>query len=77
MTGCMSPVTRAQGFSGHGLALSGLAGRLVAEAVSGGGARLEEFAALKHRRIPGGRALRAPLVAAVLAAYRLRDALRL
>ena len=43
-----------QGFSGHGLALAGLAGRLVAEAVSGQAKRLDVFTRLQHRAFPGG-----------------------
>ena len=43
-----------QGFSGHGLALTGLAGRLVAEAMAGDAGRFDVFARLRHRRFPGG-----------------------
>ena len=44
-----------QGFSGHGLALTGLAGKLVAESIGGDASRFDTFARLKHRRFPGGR----------------------
>jgi gamma-glutamylputrescine oxidase len=44
-----------QGFSGHGLALTGLAGRVVAEAIAGDAQRFDLFARLKHRPFPGGR----------------------
>jgi gamma-glutamylputrescine oxidase len=64
-----------QGFSGHGLALTGLAGRLVAEAMTGDAARFDTFARLKHRRFPGGRWLRMPALVLGMAYYRLRDAL--
>ncbi len=64
-----------QGFSGHGLALSGLAGRLVAEAMAGDASRFDVFARIGHRRFPGGRWLRAPALRLGLAWYRLRDAL--
>jgi hypothetical protein len=43
-----------QGFSGHGLALAGMAGRLVAEAVAGQAERFDLLARIKHRRFPGG-----------------------
>jgi len=62
-----------QGFSGHGLALAGLAGRIVAEAISGTAGRLDLFAALKHRDFPGGRWLRTPLLVLAMAWYRIRD----
>jgi gamma-glutamylputrescine oxidase len=65
----------AQGFSGHGVAAAGLAGRVIAEAVRGQSARLDLFARIPHRDFPGGRALRTPLLVAAMAWYKLRDAL--
>ncbi len=62
-----------QGFSGHGLALTGLAGKLVAEAISGDASRFDTFARLKHRPFPGGRVLRTPALVLGMAWYRLRD----
>ena len=64
-----------QGFSGHGVALTGLAGRLVAEAVAGQAARFDVLARLKHRPFPGGPLLRMPTLALAMLFYRLRDAL--
>ena len=64
-----------QGFSGHGLALTGLAGRLVAEAICGGAERFDVFARLKHRPFPGGRRMRMPALALGMLWYRLRDLL--
>jgi gamma-glutamylputrescine oxidase len=64
-----------QGFSGHGLALTGLAGKLVAEAMAGDASRFDVFAQLKHRKFPGGRLLRTPALVLGMAYYRLRDAL--
>lgn len=64
-----------QGFSGHGLALTGMAGRLVAEAMAGDASRFDLFARLKHRNFPGGRALRMPALVLGMAWYRLRDML--
>jgi gamma-glutamylputrescine oxidase len=64
-----------QGFSGHGLALTGLAGKLVAEAIAGDAARFDVFARLQHRRFPGGAALRKPALVLGMAYYRLRDML--
>ncbi|MES2945139.1 MAG: FAD-binding oxidoreductase [Pseudomonadota bacterium] len=63
-----------QGFSGHGLALAGLAGRLVAEAIAGQASRFDVFAALQHRRFPGGPLLRMPSLALGMLFHRLRDA---
>ena len=64
-----------QGFSGHGLALTGLAGRLVAEAMTGDASRFDVFARLKHRPFPGGPRLRMPSLVLGMAWYRLRDML--
>jgi gamma-glutamylputrescine oxidase len=64
-----------QGFSGHGLALTGLAGRLVAEAISGDSGRFDVFTRLKHRPFPGGALLRTPALVLGMAWYRLRDML--
>ncbi len=64
-----------QGFSGHGLALTGLAGRLVAEAIAGDAERFDTFARIRHRPFPGGRLLRTPALVMGMAYYRLRDML--
>ncbi|GAP34692.1 FAD-binding oxidoreductase [Piscinibacter sakaiensis] len=64
-----------QGFSGHGLALTGLAGKLVAEAIDGDASRFDTFARLQHRRFPGGALLRTPALVAGMAYYRLKDLL--
>jgi gamma-glutamylputrescine oxidase len=64
-----------QGFSGHGLALTGLAGKLVAEAIAGDASRFDVFARLKHHAFPGGRWLRTPALVLGMAWYRLRDLL--
>jgi len=65
----------AQGFSGHGVAATGLAGRVIAEAIRGQSERMDVFARIRHRDFPGGRALRMPLLVAAMAWFKLRDAL--
>jgi gamma-glutamylputrescine oxidase len=65
----------AQGFSGHGMAITGLAGRLIAEAIAGDSARLDVFARIPHRVFPGGRWLRTPSLMLAMLYYRLRDLL--
>lgn len=64
-----------QGFSGHGMSLTGLAGKLVAEAVSGTAERFDVFARIPHRDFPGGRLLRRPSLVLAMLYYRLRDLL--
>ncbi|KAF1687462.1 FAD-dependent oxidoreductase [Pseudoxanthomonas broegbernensis] len=65
----------AQGFSGHGVASTGLAGRLIAEAIRGQSQRLDLFAKIPHAPFPGGRIMRTPLLVLAMAWYKLRDAL--
>ncbi len=73
--GRLSPtVYYAHGYSGQGVALSGLYGKLMAEAVRGIAERFDLLARVKHLPFPGG-ALRTPLLVAAMAYYRLRDAL--
>ena len=69
------------GLSGHGLALRGRAGRLVAKVMVVDDSRFDTVARLKHRRFPGHwrrtRALVLRTAAPVLgmAWYRLKDTL--
>ena len=64
-----------QGFSGHGIALTGLAGKLVAEAISGTSERFDVFARIPHREFPGGALLRRPALVLAMLYYRLKDLL--
>ena len=64
-----------QGFSGHGIALTGIAGKLVAEAIVGTAGRFDVFARIPHRNFPGGTALRRPALVLAMLYYRLRDLL--
>lgn len=64
-----------QGFSGHGIALTGIAGKLVAEAVAGTAERFDVFARIPHREFPGGQTLRRPALVLAMLYYRLRDLL--
>lgn len=64
-----------QGFSGHGMALTTMAGRLVAEAVAGTAERFDVFTRIPHRDFPGGALLRRPSLMMAMLYYRLRDLL--
>lgn len=64
-----------QGFSGHGLALTGMAGKLVAEAIAGQAERFDLLARLKHHAFPGGELMRMPALVLGMLYYRLRDLL--
>ena len=65
----------AHGFSGHGVALTGLAGKLAAEAIAGQAERFDIFTAIPHANFPGGRRLRVPALLLATSYYRLRDML--
>ncbi len=65
----------AQGFSGMGVALTGIAGRIIAEAIAGTAERFDVFARLQHKTFVGGRLLRMPALALAMLWYRLRDRL--
>jgi gamma-glutamylputrescine oxidase len=64
-----------QGFSGHGMVLTGIAGRLAAEVIAGQAERFDLFARITHRDFPGGLALRRPALVLAMLWYRLRDLL--
>jgi gamma-glutamylputrescine oxidase len=64
-----------QGFSGHGLALTGMAGKLAAEAIAGQAERFDLFARIGHHAFPGGTLLRTPALVLGMLYYRLRDKL--
>jgi gamma-glutamylputrescine oxidase len=64
-----------QGFSGHGIALTGLAGKLAAEAIAGQAERFDVFTRIPHREFPGGTLLRRPALVLAMLYYRLKDLL--
>ena len=64
-----------QGFSGHGMVLSGIAGKLVAEAMAGTADRFDVFAKIPHRDFPGGSLFRRPALVLAMLWFRLRDLL--
>lgn len=65
----------AHGYSGHGVALATLGGKLLAEAAQGKSERFDVFAKVPARKFPGGAWLRKPLVTAALLWYKLQDAM--
>lgn len=65
----------AQGFSGHGLALSGFAGKVLADAINGETEKLDVFGKVRHANFPGGPRMRMPLLVLGMLYYRMRDLL--
>lgn len=64
-----------QGFSGHGVLLAGMAGRLAAEAIAGQAGSFDLLARIRHLPFPGGALMRTPALVLGMWYYRLRDAL--
>ena len=64
----------AQAYSGHGVNATHLAGKLLAEAISGQqGGGFDLFAKVPHMTFPGGKHLRSPLLALGMLWHRLKE----
>lgn len=64
----------AQAYSGHGLNATHLAGRLLAEAISGQASRgFDLFSKVPHMTFPGGKYLRSPLLALGMLWHRFKE----
>ena len=63
----------AQGFSGQGVALTGIAGRALALAIQGTAEKFDVFARVPQRAFPGMRFFRTPALMAIMGYYRLKD----
>lgn len=68
-------VLSASGYSGHGVALASMAGKIMADAVGGASADFDLMARLPAPPFPGGRLLRTPITTAAMSWYALRDRL--
>ena len=74
--GRLSPrIIYAQGYSGHGVPIATLAGKLVGEAIAGTAERFDVMAGVPTPRFPGGTLLRWPGLVAGMLFYALRDRL--
>lgn len=62
-----------QGYSGHGMVATTVAGRILAEAIAGQAERFDIFARLKHHDFPGGKHFRRPTLVMAMTWFRLRD----
>ncbi len=68
-----SNIYYSQGCSGHGVTYTQVAGKVIAEALSGQAERFDAFASLPHYPFPGGQRFQAPLSALGAMYYSLRD----
>jgi glycine/D-amino acid oxidase-like deaminating enzyme len=74
--GRVSPnVFYCQGYSGHGVNVTHLAGRIMANAVSGTMERFDLFANISSVVVPGAHLLKAPMVALAMLYYQIKDRL--
>ena len=67
----------ASGYSGHGVAMATLAGKILAEATAAQSERFDLMASLPQPRFPGGIALRWPMLVLAMTWYSMRDRLGL
>ncbi len=65
----------AQGYSGHGVALATLGGKLMADAIAGSAEKFDLFASVAPPSFPGGTLLRWPGLVLGMLYYRLKDRL--
>ena len=63
----------AQGYSGHGISIATLAGKVIAEAVTGTADRFDVFANLPTHTFPGGTLLRYPGMVLAMLYYTMKD----
>ncbi|MXU66717.1 NAD(P)/FAD-dependent oxidoreductase [Oceanomicrobium pacificus] len=68
-------ILSAAGYSGHGVAMASLSGKILAEAIAGQAERFDLMADVPTPRFPGGAALRTPLLVLAMTWYALRDRL--
>ncbi len=70
-------VLSASGYSGHGVALATLAGKILAEASAAQSERFDLMASVPQSAFPGGAALRWPMLVLAMTWYSMRDRLGL
>ena len=64
-----------QGYSGHGVAPTHVAGQVLAEAIGGDLERFDVFSRVRHFRLPGGKWFANPALAIGMLYYRIKDLL--
>lgn len=64
-----------QGYSGHGVAPTHVAGQVLADAIGGDLERFDVFSRIRHFRLPGGKWFANPALAIGMLYYRIKDLL--
>jgi gamma-glutamylputrescine oxidase len=62
-----------QGLSGHGMVISGMAGKLIGEVIGGTAERFDLFTRIPHRNFPGGTYFRRPALVLAMLWFRILD----
>ena len=65
----------AQGFSGHGVAMTNILGVLLAAAIRGDNEKFDMFAGVSHADFIGGKLLRTPLLVLAMLYFKIKDLL--
>jgi len=65
----------AHGYSGHGVAPTHIAGRILADVIAGDSARFDVFERIRHLKLPGGKWFANPALALGMLYYRLKEVL--
>ncbi len=63
----------AQGYSGHGVAPTHIAGRILADVISGDSERFDVFERVRHVKLPGGKWFANPALALGMLYFRLKE----
>lgn len=63
----------AQGYSGHGVAPTHIAGQILADAIAGDMERFDVFEKIRHWKLPGGKWFANPVLALGMLYYRLKE----
>jgi gamma-glutamylputrescine oxidase len=65
----------AHGYSGHGIAPTHIAGRILADVIAGDSSRFDVFERIKHLKLPGGKWFANPALAFGMLYFRLKEVL--
>jgi len=68
-------ILSASGYSGHGVALATMGGKLMADAIQGQAEKFDLMARVPTPKFPGGAHLRTPLLTMAMLYYSMRDKL--
>ena len=72
-----SEIFYAQGFSGHGVALTNMTGKILAETIAGTAESFDILSAIPHKKFPGGQLMHWPIHVLTMTLFDLRDRLSL